>query len=440
MGPRGTVSGWWARVGGAVIAAAFLGPGTVTTAARAGSGHGLTLLWALVFATVACYVLQEASARLTITSGRTLGEALRRHFDHGLGAWLVLVVILGAILLGCAAYEAGNILGGVAGARLAVDLSPQILTVLCGVSAALLLGFGSSRQVVLVLSLLVAMMGAGFLATAIVLAPPLSQLVSGLVWPHLPDGSGLLVIGLVGTTVVPYNLFLGSGLAQGQELRHTRQGLAVAIGLGGLISMAVVVVGSAVGGDFSFESLAEVLASELGPWAPACFALGLFAAGFSSAITAPLAAALTARSLFHKGSEDLRWADGAWRYRLVWLAVLGAGVTFGLLEVRPVPAIIAAQALNGILLPWVALFLFLVMNDRQQLGDAANGPGQNLALGAVVVIAVLLGVRGVISAVTNLLDRPSLLSTASVVALSAVVLAVTGLWLVAKLKSGRPGI
>lgn len=434
------MKGWWARFGGAVIAAAFLGPGTVTTAARAGSGHGLTLLWALVFATLACYVLQEASARLTIASGRTLGEALRRRFHQGFGAWLVLVVILGAILLGCAAYEAGNILGGVAGARLAVDLSPQVLTLLCGVAAALLLGLGSSRQVVMVLSLLVALMGAGFLATAVVLAPPLPNLLRGLLWPGLPAASGLLVLGLVGTTVVPYNLFLGSGLAQGNELRHTRQGLAVAIGLGGLISMAVVVVGSAVSGDFSFERLAAVLGTQLGPWAPTAFALGLFAAGFSSAITAPLAAALTARSLFAQGSQDPRWVDDAWRYRAVWLAVLAAGVTFGLLDVRPVPAIIAAQALNGVLLPWVALFLLLVMNDHQQLGDAANGPGQNLALGAVVIVAVLLGVRGVISAATQILNRPALLSTVSVIVLSALVLIIAALWLVAQLKAGRRGI
>ncbi len=68
---------------GAVIAAAFLGPGTVTTAARAGAAHRYELLWALVFATVACLVLQEASARLTIASGHNLGQALRSRFRHG---------------------------------------------------------------------------------------------------------------------------------------------------------------------------------------------------------------------------------------------------------------------------------------------------------------------------------------------------------------------
>ena len=93
---------------GSVIAAAFLGPGTVTTAARAGAAHGFQLLWTLLFATAACLVLQEACARLTIASGHNLGEALRRRFHHGLGAVLMLWLVLGAIVLGCAAYEHGH--------------------------------------------------------------------------------------------------------------------------------------------------------------------------------------------------------------------------------------------------------------------------------------------------------------------------------------------
>ncbi len=102
-----------------VIAAAFIGPGTVTTAAAAGAGFGLALLWTLVFSTVACLVLQEASARLTLVSGRNLGQALRHRYPAGFTGTAVLLLVLGGIVLGCAAYEAGNILGGVAGAVLA---------------------------------------------------------------------------------------------------------------------------------------------------------------------------------------------------------------------------------------------------------------------------------------------------------------------------------
>ncbi len=380
---------------GSVIAAAFLGPGTVTTAAGAGASHGYQLLWALLFATCACLVLQEACARLTIASGYNLGEALRRRFRSGLGAVLMLWLVLGAVVLGCAAYQAGNILGGVEGASLATGLPRPLLTVASAALAGLLLWLGSTRIVVTVLGVLVAVMGGAFLLTGLLLRPPVGEVLSGLLVPSAPPGSGMLVLGLIGTTVVPYNLFLGSGIARGQKLGEARFGLAVAIVFGGLISMAVMLVGSAVVGEFSYPEVGSVLSSELGGWAAGLFAFGLFAAGFSSAVTAPLAAAITARSLFSSGPEDAEWSDESWRYRSVWLGVLAAGAVFGLTGVRPVPAIIAAQALNGVLLPVVAVFLWLVMNDRRLLGDSVNGKLANVLTALVVTVAVALGARGV---------------------------------------------
>ncbi len=101
-----------------IITAAFIGPGTVTTAAKSGTAYGYDLLWALLFSTVACLVLQEASARVTVVSGLSLGEAIRQQFHSGLKGFSVLVMVLGAIVFGCAAYQTGNILGGVTGAVL----------------------------------------------------------------------------------------------------------------------------------------------------------------------------------------------------------------------------------------------------------------------------------------------------------------------------------
>ena len=94
-------------------------------------------------------------------------------------------------------------------------------------------------------------MGIAFVVTAIRVAPPLPDLAAGLLLPRLPSGAAMLALGLVGTTVVPYNLFLGSGLAHGQSMRQMRFGLGVAVVLGGLISMAVVVVGTTMSACFA---------------------------------------------------------------------------------------------------------------------------------------------------------------------------------------------
>ena len=387
-----------------VIAAAFIGPGTVTTAASAGASYGLTLLWALVFSTGACLVLQEASARLTVVSGRNLGQALRQQYQKGPRKGAVMLLVLGAVVVGCAAYEAGNILGGVSGAVMATGWPAQILTLLSGLIAGVLLWRNPPQTVARSLSVVVAVMGVAFLCTAFLQRPSLGGLLRASLMPSMPAGSGILVLGLVGTTVVPYNVFLGSGLAEGQGLRDLRMGLIVAVGLGGLISMAVLVTGTAVEGQFSFVALSRVLAERLGGWAASLFAIGLLGAGLSSAITAPLAAAVTARSLLEKEGEEESWSSTSWRYRVVWLGVLGVGLGFGLSGVKPVPAIILAQALNGLLLPMVAVFLFLAVNDRRLMGVAVNGWLANLFTAGVVWVAVLLGLSAIGRAVCTALD------------------------------------
>jgi len=386
-----------------VIAAAFIGPGTITTAARAGSDFRFALAWALLFSVFACLVLQEASGRITVVTGKELGQAIRGRFASSrLGASVPVLAAVG-IILGCAAYEAGNLLGGVAGMRLIVDVSPALLTLAAGVGAALLLATGSTRWIARALGVLVAVMGVAFLVTAIRLEPDLGELLTGLLVPRIPVGSTVLVLALVGTTVVPYNLFLGSALARDNDLGEMRWGLAVAVIGGGIISLGVLVVGSALGGGLEYERLAAVLGDRLGRGAEASLAIGLFAAGFTSAITAPLAAAITARSLFGE-KDDPCWAAGSLRYRAVWLGVLVTGMAFGIADVRPIPVIILAQAFNGLLLPLIAVFLWIAMNDLDLLGeDGVNSIVQNVVMGAVVLICIGLGVRGLWAAVTRLL-------------------------------------
>ena len=381
-----------------VISAAFIGPGTVTTAASSGANFGFALLWALVFSTFACVVLQEASARITIISGKNLGQAIREQFKDRTSGLFVLLLVLGAIILGCAAYEAGNILGGVAGAALGTGISAQLLTVFIGLAAGLLLYFSSTVVVARVMGVVVALMGIAFLVTAISLGPSLMEILKGSFIPSMPSGSSLLVIGLVGTTVVPYNLFLGSGIAGNQSLKDLRIGLSVAVIFGGIISMGVLVVGTSVSGTFSFDALADTLSTKLGAWASVIFSLGLFAAGFSSAITAPLAAAITAKGLFGS-SQSQNWDEHSWRYRMVWLGVLLTGIVFGISNVKPIPVIIIAQALNGILLPFVAIFLITVVNDLGLMGKSnLNGTISNISMAVVVVVTIFLGATNLIKA------------------------------------------
>ena len=157
-----------------VISAAFIGPGTVTTCAVAGSRFGLTLLWALTFSTVATVLLQEAAARITLASGLSLGELLTKAYGQRI-RWL-LAALFGAVTLGCAAYQAGNILGAVSGMSLLLGvntggLPTQIFTAVVGLVCTGLLWQGSPRFIASFLGLVVFGMGAAFAYVAWSAAP-----------------------------------------------------------------------------------------------------------------------------------------------------------------------------------------------------------------------------------------------------------------------------
>lgn len=419
-----------------ILPAAFIGPGTVTTCASAGARFGYALLWALTFSTVATVVLQEASARVTVVSGRNLAQAIRARFHGQAVGFLVLLLVVGAIIVGNAAYEAGNVLGASAGAELGAGVAPRLATALIATAAFAVLWVGTPKTVTTVLALTVAVMGIAFLATAVLLAPPAGEVARGSVVPAFPAGSGLLVLGLIGTTVVPYNLFLGSGIAAGQRLSDIRFGIAVAVVLGGVISMGIVVAGVGVGGEFSYPAVADTLSAKLGGWAGPLFAWGLFAAGFSSAVTAPLAAAVTARGLFDDGSG--RWSERGRRYRAVWMGVLAVGFGFGIAGVRPIPAIILAQALNGVVLPFAAVFLLLIVNDRALMGERGiNGAAANALMGPVVAATLVLGVSGVLRAGATALGTAA--TEAQILVVSTAVAAVLLLPLLAAVRRGRAG-
>lgn len=383
-----------------VISAAFIGPGTVATAASAGAGFGYTLIWALVFSTVACYVLQEASARITVVSGLNLGEAMRQEYGHTRTGRFTIYLALIAVVIGCTAYEAGNVLGAVAGIQLITDaISLPIIVSAIGFIAALLLWKGTIRQIATILGVIVAFMGFCFLITVFLMPHDFSAILSGGLKPSFPPGSELLVLGLIGTTVVPYSIFLGSGLKHDQTPSEMKVSLMIAIGLGGLISIAILLTGTAVIGAFSFEALAEMLDHQLGSGARVLLGVGLFGAGLSSTLTAALAASITAKSLLSKTKSEPAWTeDGIW-FRGVWILVLATGLLFGITQTQPVPVIILAQALNGVILPIIAVILFLLMNSERVLPTAhQNGNVYNLMTSIVVFLTILIGVTNLFRA------------------------------------------
>ena len=379
---------------GLLVTAAFIGPGSVATASAVGANFGFVLLWALLFSLIATIVLQEMAARLGLVSGEGLSQALRTTFKNPLLSRIAVLLVVSAIGIGNAAYEAGNISGAALGLQSLTALPIWLCAILMGGLAALLLGGGGYRLLEPILILLVLMMSAVFVVTMLLIDIDYGAMFSGLLIPSIPTGSALTVIALIGTTVVPYNLFLHASLVQEkwrgverrQAIAESRTDTIVSIGLGGLITLAVMSTSAVAFFQtevaFSASSLATQLEPVLGSAANSFFAFGLLAAGLTSAITAPLAAAYAV-------SGALGWpasfADR--RFRGVWMLVLLVGTLFAALGTKPIAAIIFAQAANGLLLPVTAIFLLIIMNRKGLLGEYRNSFVSNI-LGIAVVITV----------------------------------------------------
>lgn len=385
---------------GAMVAAAFIGPGTVTTASVTGARFGYALLWTIAFSVIATIVLQEMSARLGLVSGEGLGEALRERFDNPLVEFLSIFLVVGAIGVGTAAYEAGNILGGAAGLATITGVSSTVWGVLMGLVAGVLLFTGQYKVIERALVGLVVIMALSFATSAILIGPDVSAIFAGFV-PGIPSGSLYLITGLIGTTIVGYNLFLHASNVQERwsgpgDLPQSRTDTILSIALGGFITITIMVTAAAAfetGTQISnVGQMAEQLKPLAGPYAKLFFSIGLFASGFTSATTAPLAGAWATTGALGWDS-DMK----STKFRAVWGVILTVGVLSVLLGGSPVEVIVFAQVVNGILLPIVAVFLIYAMNQDDLLGQYTNGRVTNVLGAVVTIIVVWLGVRTLLS-------------------------------------------
>lgn len=385
-----------------LVVAAFVGPGTVLTCASAGVDFGYDLAWVLLFATGTAFVLQSLTAGTGILAGRGLGEAIRAETEGRATEGVATALVVLGLWVGCAAFELGNLLGAAAGVTALLDLGVDdrvLVAALGGLAAVVLLL--DLRALLRVFTGLVVAMSVLFLA-GLALAPvDWSAALTGLLVPRIPDGSTVRVVALVGTTVVTYNLFLHPTAAKrywadtadrAAAWRGELRGMALFLPVGGLVSFAILAAGATLAGRPDVASglddpaaFAALLDPVAGPLARVCFGLGLFAAGLTSTLTAPLAAASGV-------CEVMGWDDTPTHlpYRGVWASVLGTGVLFGLAGGSPLPTIVAAQAANGLLLPLVAAFI-LVLTLRQ---DVVTLPRWYAGLGVVVTLVCAgLGAR-----------------------------------------------
>lgn len=383
---------------GTFVAAAFIGPGTITICSIAGVKFGTDLIWALVLSILATIVLQNMSARIGLVTQKDLGTAMRHVVKHPLLKSILMFLVVVAIVFGNAAYEAGNISGAVMGFSVIYadtlvcigGFQLDYLPLLIGVICFFILNMNSYKKIENVLIVLVVLMSLSFLTTAIITQPSYLALLQGVFLLKMPSDSLTTVLAIVGTTIVPYNLFLHSSIVQEKwkdlkGLKFAKLDSAIAIGLGGIVSIAVVVAASRLPKDklLSILDMAETLEPLYGVYAKYLLGFGFFAAGITSTLTAALAAAYVL-----KGCLGWKIAKSHPKFKWTWRGILFLGVFFSSLGINPIELIQIAQVSNALLLPFIAIILLAIVSNQKLMGEFKNTWLQN-AVGILIVLFCL---------------------------------------------------
>ena len=392
---------------GALIAAAFIGPGTVTVCSIAGNSFGYSLLWAILTSLIIAFILQEMSIRVGIISKKGLTELIKNETKNSYLKNILLVLIFTAIIIGNTAYEAGNISGAILGmesltGNLAYnfrDFNINLLSLIIGSLAFLILFIGNYRLLEQILISIVVIMSFSFIISAIITKPDINKIIEGFIKLKTPQNSFLTILGLIGTTVVPYNIFLHSSLVKKKwnkpkDLKIAKIDLLIAIIMGGLISISIIITSASISSTSisNAADLALSLAPVYGSFSKFLISLGMISAGLTSAITAPLAASFVACGCFG-WRADLK----SLKFRSIWIIILIIGTIISSTGIKLILIIQFAQIANAILLPIIIFILYYVMNDKKIFGSYSNSFFQNLIGVFIFFLTVYLSIRTISS-------------------------------------------
>ena len=380
-----------------LITAAFIGPGTLTMCIMAGVQHGFSLLWAMLLSILITIFVQNTAAQIAWTTRRGLARSMLMHTSSRTAKALLSTLLIMAIFLGNAAYEAGNLSGAVIGIKGIVpgDIllfnGIDFLPFLFGGLVALFLWRGTFKGLQHTLMAIVFLMSASFIITAIITRPNLDSIITGLFFPRLATTDALTILGLLGTTVVPYNLFLHAAMvaqSPNLSLAELKKDTYMAVGLGGVISLCIIISAAALEGTniAGVQDVGNALAPMYGRFAHLLMSFGYFAAGLTSAITAPMAAAFVV-------SECFQFSSHSRAYKGIAIIVLLTGIYFTTFDIIPFEIIRMAQIANGILLPVLGVILLWMINNAKLMRGKTASLFTTTGVVFVLFFFIFLGIK-----------------------------------------------
>ena len=376
--------------------------GAFATYTQAGQNYGTSLLWTLLLLVPVLYVNQEMVLRLGAVTGVGHARLILERFGKFWGAFSVIdLFVLNGLTIVTEFIGISLALDYLGVSKIAGVLVAAALTMIAASTGS----FRRFERFALMLCL------GSLLLVPIVLAVhvPAGQVAHDLIVPGIPEGKLsdilLLVIGIVGTTVAPWQLFFQQSYVIDKRItpRFMAYGKAdLWIGIVTVIVGAVAMMvfcaaafeGTPEAGNFTDAGgIAAGLAKNAGPVMGTLFAIALIDAAVIGASAVSLATAYAIGDVLSLKHSLHRKAGDAKGFYLVYCGLIGLAAAVVLIPGSPLGLItLAVQTLAGVLLPSATVFLLLLCNDRAVLGPWVNGSFLNLFTGAVIAALVMLSI------------------------------------------------
>jgi Mn2+/Fe2+ NRAMP family transporter len=370
-------------------------PGGILTYSQAGAKYGYTLLWTLVPTTIALIVVQEMAARMGAITGKGLSDLIREEF--GLRMTFFTMIVLGLADFGNIAAEFAGLASGMG----IFNVTKFIAVPLGAILVWTVIVRGSYKPVERVL-LVLSLIYFAYPVSAFLAKPDWELAIKDTIIPQFNSDPGYLVmiVGLIGTTITPWMQFYlqASIVEKGVSKRdYGMSRLDVIFGcvVTDIIAFFIVVACAATIFHSQHREITDVadaaraLAPFAGKFASILFAVGLVNASLMSAAILPLATSYNiCEGLGFESGIDRRFGEAKIFYGLYTaLIVFGAG--FVLIPGLPLlKVILISQVANGVLLPFVLVFMLKLVNRERLMGEYRNGFWGNAIAGGTSVIMV----------------------------------------------------
>ncbi|HLP12022.1 MAG TPA: Nramp family divalent metal transporter [Flavobacteriales bacterium] len=387
-----------------LVSVGYMDPGNWATDIEGGSRFGYALLWVLLMSNIMALLLQSLCARLGLVRGLDLAQASRETYPRYVNFFLW---ILAEIAI--AACDLAEVLGMAIGLQLLTGLP-----LLAGVSITvldtfllLLLQRWGMRKMEIFIIILIATIGFSFLAELIFAKPNGTELIKGLV-PSIPDGALYIIIGIIGATVMPHNLYLHSSLVQTRKIDKTPKGIrqaikynfidtGIALNLALFVNAAILILAAAAFNSQGHTQVKEIqdahtLLGNLGYLAPVLFAVALIASGQSSTLTGTLSG-----QIIMEGYLNLRIQP--WLRRLITrlIAIIPAFLVIYIAgEEQTGALIVLSQVILSLQLGFAIIPLIHITSDKATMGEFVPKLWMRISAWIIAGVIVFLNAKLVV--------------------------------------------